>query len=248
MGRTLKYARGASRMLAACLMFATLLVAGCGGGGGSGDGGFGDAPDYFPLSIGDRWVYRVSGTGITTYQEQREVTQFRSVLGHQAAVVEISDLSGGGATVEDFFAKTDDAVLHVPAPNADPLTLAVGPTTILELPVTAGASFSDSDTVSADVDGDGDSEQIGIVTSFTVVGFETVTVDAGTFTDVAHIRTTLTLTFTLNGNGQTQTVNGDTWYAPEVGIVREDISTTVAGQTASFQFVLTDFEVAGAGD
>jgi hypothetical protein len=200
-----------------------LLVAACGGGGGGStpDGGTTGplaGADYFPLAVGDRWLYS-DGSGL---KSTVRVTGTQIVSGGTALVVQTVDSTG---TTNDLYLRTATSVTLVPAADADPLTAAFGPLTILHLPVAAGDHWVLVDKslgALADLDGDGRADLLSVHAEATVIGFESLLTAAGPYTQVAHVQTVLTQTATLTATGKTVTVTStsDDWYAPDIGPVR----------------------------
>ena len=70
------------------------LIAGCGGGGGSSTTsdtpidttGPGDAGNHFPMAVGDRWIYRKTGSDGTDALKADFIAETRTVQGLSAAV------------------------------------------------------------------------------------------------------------------------------------------------------------------
>ena len=199
-----------------------LIVAafgGCGGGGG-GSGGSDSAAagaDYFPLAVGNRWSF-TEGTDLVSDR----VTEVRTAGGRSVFVVR-SDSAGGFS--EEYYARSASDVVTVAGADSDPLRLALGDITLLQLPLQSGnvhIAFDRTLPGFLDADGDGRPDTLQLRAVTTVVGFETVGTPAGTFTQAAHVQTAITQTLILAVSGQAFTANGvvDEWYAPDIGPVR----------------------------
>lgn len=212
-------------LLARCrsLVALTVLVmlGACGGGGGGGGGGgSGSNANFFPLNVGDHWVFR---TQFGQLQKVRVTGTTASALG-TAFVVETGP-PGATTLVEQRFVASGGTLVQVPTAGDDPLTQAVGPVTLLRYPVVEGDTFQQVNlTVDSgiDADGDGRTDALTLRSDVTVVGFESVSTAAGTFNGCAHVRTLVTVTLTASSNGAqvSATTTGDDWYAPDVGPVR----------------------------
>jgi hypothetical protein len=219
----------------------TLKLAACGGGGGGGgesgtgtgaptDGGSTGAQagaDYYPLAVGDRWLYADTGGLKTTVR----VTGTQAVGGGTALVVQTADNTG---ISNDLYLRTASAVMALPAVDADPITAAIGPVPLLRLPITAGDRWvliDKSLNAVEDLDGDGRADTLAVHAEATVIGFESLTTAAGTYTQVAHVQTVITQTaaLTLSGQSVTVTTTSDDWYAPDIGPVRNVLSTIGPG-------------------
>ncbi len=239
---------------------ASLALAGCGGGGGNAaavDTGTGTAPgaatpaanppDYFPMAVGDRWVYADSVDGAAPLQTAFRVIGMQTVGGAPALVAQADD---GGTTREEIYVRTAEGITRTPAASADAVTLAIGPVLVLRLPVQAGDSYTAVDkTVPAcyDFDSDGVLDPLTVQSRTTVVGFETLDTPAGSQSGVAHLRTVLTQTTTLSGNGAVVTVSSttDDWYAPGLGPLRKLTVTDANGSTERSDSIVQAFRVGG---
>jgi len=210
----------------------TLALVACGGGGG-GDGGNADpssgagttpptvtpaTADYFPLAVGDGW----------SYSDGSMVRVIANVLVAGQSAIQIRS-SDGGATIDEYYQKSSSAVTLVPGDDADAFTAALGPVTLMRLPVRAGDSYVAVDRNldgRFDVDGDGRADNLSVHAEVSVVEIVALATASGTLADTAHLRTVLTQTTRSSANGQLtrHTVTSDDWYAPGIGPVK---STTV---------------------
>ena len=119
--------------------------------------------------------------------------------------------------------------------GSDALSLAIGTVELLRFGLRAGEGVRLVDrNVSADVDGDGRVDNVNLQIDFLVVGFESVTVPAGTFAHAARVRTTAVVVMTPGAGGAvTVTTMADEWYASGVGAVRSSATTRITGQADS---------------
>ena len=222
-----------------------LTVSACGGGGGGSSApepAVGAVPgaDYYPLAVGDRWLY-VDGSGA---KSTIRVTGTQPVTGGTATVVRTVDSTG---TVDDLYLRTTSGVTLLPGASADAITAALGPLQILRLPIAAGDHWVLVDktlTAIEDLDGDGRADTVVVHAEASVLGFESLATAAGNYTQVAHVQTVLTQVVKLSSNGQSVTVTAtsDDWYAPDIGPVR-NLSTITGNGTNS----RTDTGITGWG-
>lgn len=221
------------RFLAAC--WALGLLAACGGGGGSeagggSPGGGASGPrftaDYLPLNTGDRRLLRVTA-GPDSGSVSSETIGAQIQVGPYAAF-ETRDEAGELS----YLARTGTAVVALPGPQSDSLSIALGPVDVVRFGLAPGDSVLLFDrSLSVDVDGDGRTDNLTIRADFTVVAFETLTLTPGNFPDTARTRTVLRTSIGFGGGGSgSLTLTTDEWYAPGVGLVRTLTTTSLAGQ------------------
>jgi outer membrane murein-binding lipoprotein Lpp len=172
--------------------------------------------DYYPVSpAGTQWEYDVEGGGtvVVTVVDQAEVAEracYRIQRGADYAYY-IND----AGMLEHY---EDHSVLY----NGYEIEVYTGWVPYLDWPLTEGASWTDSISVSTSQQGVTINHQWTRTT--TVLGVETVTVPAGTWTDCYHLRETETEINWIQTGGfqpETTSVNRHIWLAPDVGMVRK---------------------------
>lgn len=222
----------ARRRLVAALWCMVVAVAGCGGGGGddgaggaaSGSGQLVPPADYFPVAAGNRWFWRSATTG----QSVASVRAQQSVAGQSAWQTEAVDEDGPATR---YIAVGPDSIRAVPNP-LDPVESLIGAYDLLRFPMRVGGRFSQLDrSFALDVDGDGRNDSVTIRSEVTVVGLETLSTPLGTLSNVLHTSSRTVTTVSLaagQGRGEGIVVQDD-WYAPDVGPVRTDTSTSILG-------------------
>jgi hypothetical protein len=235
-------AAGARRAVCAAFL---LALAACGGGGGGADApppppadpGVSGAP-YFTYSVGDRWR-RVQSDGVVVTTR---------VLRDDAVGLLLREEGSDGAVDELLFTRTDTSFGFVPPATADAVSLALGRYDIARFPLRVGSRFTALDrtlTGLFDFDGDGRADDLRARIEVTVVGFERVSVPAGTFDNALRQRTVITQTVSFGGSTRTQTFTGtsDDWYAPGVGPVRSVFVTEFGGVRETSEDLLQDYRV-----
>ncbi|MDP2005178.1 MAG: Ig-like domain-containing protein [Rubrivivax sp.] len=220
------------------------LLAACGGGGG---GGAEPEPvlqgNFFPLAVGDRWVY-TDGLGGAPFTVR--ATETRRVDGQDGIVVVTEDPMNG--TNLSVYVVSASAVRQVPASSADPLMNAIGPLDVMRFPLHAGDHYVPVDRTidtGMDFDGDGRMERATVRFEVQVIGLETATTPIGSFPASLHQRTTLTVGVQLTSVPQTVSVvtTVDDWYAPDIGPVRSTIVITSQGMTETQSMALAGYRV-----
>lgn len=234
------FAKWAVRALGPWLLAA---MAACGGGGG----GAGSAPetltgDFFPLAVGDRWVY----TGDDGSRATVRATETRSVDGQTGVLVAAVDRDGMAS--ESVYVVSPGGVRQLPVLNDDPLALAIGAVQVMRFPLVVGESFVQIDksiATGTDFDGDGRIENAQVRSEVQVVGRETASTPAGSFPGSLHLRTTLRVSVRLSGLGQTVIVDStvDDWYAPDIGPVHSIMRTRADGMDETETLTLSGYRV-----
>lgn len=204
-----------------------LLLAACGGDGGDSAT---SPSEYYPLATGNRWVAD-DGSDET-------VTGQATVAGQRWWVVSGADGDG--------YLQSDSAGVRFYTP-ADG-NLPAFTSTLLRAPVVVGDRYNVSRVqgTTFDVDNNGVNDDFDVRLDAEVVGRETVSTPAGTFTEVLRVRVTTLGDYVLRPSGTRQTYatgSADYWYAPGVGPVKYAGSSTVLGQVETFAAQLTGYRV-----
>lgn len=229
-------------------VFCGALVA-CGGGGGGGgaggDPGGGTPPPPAPAVIATAAdnLFPLNANGVAVYGSSAgpesvvlRVTGTQTVAtGQTGTVVRRTDPASGAEQARVYVLSNSALSQYAPA-GADALARAFDGTDVMRWPAHAGDSFVQLDaTVDSDqdFDGDGRADRVSLRAEVTVVGLETVTTTNSTFANALHQKQVVTQT-TVPSSGSAPakvTITTDTWYAPQVGVVRTMITTQ--GSTTS---------------
>jgi hypothetical protein len=135
----------------------------------------------------------------------------------------------------------------------DFLTPQLVPYPELRFPLQPGSTFQSFNkqglNFGRDLDGDGKNETAAINAQVNVVGFENVTVTAGTFPNTIRVETALNLVITLSMSGSTipLTSTQTTWFASGVGPVKETNVIQSQGVTDAISEELVSYSVDGQG-
>lgn len=202
--------------------FVAMVLVACGGGGTDPapppDAPGVDGAPYRPLAVGDRWYTLDDGVRVESRITGTESTAFGT-----GYVVQRS--TPGGETEASVLVLSGDGLRSVPRNAASEVERAIGPVQLLRFPLRVGSSHTAVDATipnQFDLDADGRFDTLSVRIVVTVVGFESLTIAAGTFTDVLRVRSVITQSATFSSNGQRLTVTSQSedWYGRGIGVLR----------------------------
>ena len=194
--------------------------------------GIGQSSDYFPDTAGSHWEYRGQITeGPLQTIEHKFFTNVSSVTGSRAlrgmTVTVFHDTNPGNHGPSDSFYRRDAVgiVYHGSEPGT-PLEKQLIPYQIVRFPMKVSSTIQQFDKkdldFGTDLDRDGVNEKVDTKGTSTVMGLESVTVPAGTFTDAVKVEARMNMKIQLTG--RKRTVNGTdvmtAWFAKGVGLVK----------------------------
>lgn len=216
-----------------CLMFilfpGALLVPAF---GADDPNGIGQSSDYFPDTVGSHWEYRGQITeGPLQTIEHKFFTNVSSVTGSRTlrgmTVTVFHDTNPGNHGPSDSFYRRDAVgiVYHGSEPGT-PLEKQLIPYQIVRFPMKVSSTIQQFDKkdldFGTDMDRDGVNEKVDTKGTSTVMGLESVTVPAGTFTDAVKVEARMYMKIQLTGRNRM--VNGTdvmtAWFAKGVGLVK----------------------------
>lgn len=219
---------------------------------GQATGGTGDIGNFIPLSQGNSWNYRGTklGSGASSVDYTNAATVNGSLLvGSVTTTVFASSNPGGdGSNLDEYLVKDSQALrLHGDNDRNDPLLPAIAPYTVFRFPLHANNKFQQVERtgLNIDIDGDGETETVSISSTVSVLGFESVTVAASSFSNVAKVVQEATITAAGPGGSFTATQTDTTWLAPGVGVIRKQSVVIAAGSTETSLEELTSYQVEG---
>jgi hypothetical protein len=233
----------------ALVAVAAALVS-CSGGGGDGKGdpapgcthasvpatGPGDPLNYFPSEVGWTWTYRIQSTGGLTAT---------SVTGTQPYGSELASVFTSGSSIELIVERPAGAYVLADL-TATPPEDQLYPALVLPYPV-AGTPATEqvrcTSLAVGDLDSDGKTDFEDVVATLQVFSaLETIQVEAGSFTNLAHAQQIAYVTVRTSAHGSIAvTVTQDDWYAPGVGRVFSAIHASGGGITDSDQMALSSW-------
>ena len=201
--------------------------------------GPGDTGNYIPTTQGNQYVYQIQQT------EDEVTTNFAETI-----TIGSTSTSGGTSTVNITSSIDGNSTATVTSRGVStPIELdgVVDDTelsseeTILMFPHIPGTSETILSNQSISfVDSEVGNVTGSISATFEALPFSLLTVPFGSFTNVAVTRITLTGTLTIQGINVPFTGTGLRYFAPNVGLIRQDINVsstaTVNGQTITSTF------------
>ena len=229
------------------LAVATAVLASCGGGGGTGGGGGGGGStitgNFFPLDSGGRWFFAAAGAS-----SKVRVVGPGSAGGVSGTLVETIDETSGSIIDQSVYVVAADGVRQYTPGVNDPISQALHGLQILRYPLQAGDSYVLIDTtldLGEDFDGDGRNERLSVRVVNTVIGLETVSTAAGSFSGALHQRQVIDESVKPTGGSATVSakVTIDSWYAPDVGLVQTQVAISGQGISDSVSEGLTAYGV-----
>lgn len=217
-----------------------VALAACGGGGGGGSteaagGGPGGAtpPARVPLATSASRLFPLDSNGVAVYAVTTSTDPVVvRVIGTQlladqqtATLIRRQDFKAGSDRYRAYTA-SEAGLRQYAAAGADAIERAFDGSYLMRWPAYPGDSHVQLDTTidsGMDFDGDGRADRVGLRADVTVLGLETVTTPAGTFTNALHQQQVFKQTVHPSSAKPDQQLitTTDTWYAPGVGIVRQ---------------------------
>jgi hypothetical protein len=255
------------------ISFVLIALTGCGGGSGGGDTGTvntsqdnvpgtgpGDTENIFPDTIGNTWYYEATTTGgmidsntDTSYFHTVKITGTKILNGVEAKIFEGFDSNDSSERIENYYSKDANAITYLGNNDLnDPITTAIVPYTEVKFPVTSGLVSTIARTnvdFGEDLDSDGKNEHLDFTLKISVDAYEPVEVPVGYFSRSARGAELLTGNLKSSSTSQTVLISSaqTLWAVPGIGIVKETLQATPAGQTAGQSYVLRGYVVNGVG-
>jgi hypothetical protein len=231
------------------------LLSSCGGGGSGGDSdspsqseelalelglyGPGDTGGYFPLEVGNLWVFEgiISSTsGPSDYHNTISINKTKNIDGFNTFVLEETNSYGEGSS-ESYLYKDLNGIANLGSSDEGALGVQLSRYWEVRFPLVSGDSFVQLDrtglSLGEDLDGDGINDSFDIRSIVTVGDFTSKTVPVGTFDDVVHIRRKMNIDFILSSEPDAISANvqEDSYFAANVGLIERLSSITIDGST-----------------
>jgi hypothetical protein len=191
-----------------------------------------NASDYFPDTQGSIWRYRghvtesplqkVADLGFVNVSTVKGTEKVRGVT-----VKVFNDTNPGNHGPSDSYYRRDAAgIVYYGSDPGTTLEKQLVPYQIVRFPLQFPSSFEQFNrkglNFGSDLDGDDTNEQADVAATVVVIGKESVTVPAGTYSDAIKIEARMTIRIQLSG-GQQIALGSDNmtaWFARGVGLVK----------------------------
>lgn len=230
------------------------------GGAGQTTQGPGDVGNHISFTQGNQWQLQGTetkvgiGTTVTSsFTDSVKITGTKLLTGVTTTVFSETNPDNSRKASEEY--KIKDAVGIINRGNTDItdfLTPQLVPYPELRFPLQPGSEFQAFNkqglNYGQDADSDGKDETAAVTAQVKVVGFENVTVAAGTFSNTIRVESTVNLVVTLSGGGIIPvTATQTTWFASGVGPVKQTSVTQWQGQSDTIAQELVSYSVDGQG-
>jgi hypothetical protein len=220
--------------------------------------GPGDVGNHISLTQGNQWQTQgtesKTGRPTVSFTNSVTITGTNLLAGVTTTVFSETNPDNTGTAQEVYRVKDTTGITNRGNNDVtDVLTPQLVPYPELRFPLQPGSTFQSFNkqglNFGQDLDGDGKNETAAFNAQVNVVGFENVTVTAGTFPNTIRVETTLNLVVTLSMSGNTipLTQTQTTWFASGVGPVKETNVTQSQGVTDAISEELVSYSVDGQG-
>lgn len=188
--------------------------------------------EFFPDATGSRWKYRgqmaegplqkIAANGFLNVSTVQGAETFKGV-----SVRVFHDTNPGNHGPSDSYYRRDAAgIVYYGSQPGTPLEKQLVPYQIVRFPLICPSSFQQLNrkglSLGTDLDGDEKDERVDVEASVSVVGRESITVQAGTYQDVVRIEARMKMWIHLTSVNQTVlgTDIMTAWFARGVGLVK----------------------------
>lgn len=188
--------------------------------------------EFFPDEIGCVWRY-VGRTRTETIERIADVTFTNevstvgttNVRGMTVKIFRETNQANKGPT-DEFFLRDKSGITYYGSQPTTPFEQQLVPYRVLKFPLALDDAFQQLNKkdldMHTDLDGDGRSERGDVLADAKVVGYESVTVPAGTFPEALRIDAVMRISITLTKNRHV-TVSTDritSWFVRGVGLIK----------------------------
>jgi hypothetical protein len=188
--------------------------------------------EYFPDGLGSVWEYigfthteKIEHISQITFKNEVTTIGTANMNGVMVKIFRETNQGNKGPT-DGYFRRDNTGIVYHGSRPTTPFEQQLVPYRILNFPLVLGATFQQLNKTNvdmqADLDGDGHPERGNVVADARIVGYEPVTVGAGTFPEALRIDAVMTLSVTMSKN-RNLAVSQDrisSWFVRGVGLVK----------------------------
>ncbi|MFZ4856562.1 MAG: Ig-like domain-containing protein [Desulfuromonadaceae bacterium] len=193
--------------------------------------GPGDPNNYMPFIQGSRWIFEgtdtVSGALPVKYSNSLTISGTKLVNGTTTTVLIESNPDNFGIPEDAYLVKDPNGITNYGSSDlSNTLTQQIAPYQEINSPLSSGYSYVQIHKTGLDfgedLDSDGINETADLLSIVTVIGQNSVTVPAGTFSNCLQVNTEIQITVKASRTKTTYAFQGrdDQWYAPDIGPVK----------------------------
>ena len=227
------------------------------GGTGQTTQGPGDVGNHISFTQGNQLQFQgtetQTGTSTVSFENSVKITGTKVIAGVTTTIFSESNPDNSGTATDEYRVKDTTGISNRGNNDVtDFLTPQLVPFTELRFPLQPGTAFQPFNKQGlnfGDADKDGKNDTAAINAQVKVVGFENVTVTAGTFPNTVRVETTVNLAVTLSSDKSTISVTETQtrWFASGVGPVKQTSVTQSQGITDTIVEELVSYSVDGQG-
>lgn len=221
--------------------------------------GPGDIGNYFPFAQGNIWHYQgtvsLTGTPTVNFSDSRSITGTKTIAGVATTTIFEANHNDEGMPQEYYEVKDSRGMTNYGNnDSSDFITPQLAPLRTVRFPLAVGDAVEVLDRKSLnsglDLDGDGIPEKVDVELQYNVLGFESATVQAGTFANAAKVEIRQTNTFFSSAFGISATIKRTEteWRAPGVGFIKKIAVNKSEGFLNDFVQTVTEELVGSIAD
>jgi len=188
--------------------------------------------EYFPDGIGSVWQYvghshteKIERIAEVTFKNEVTTIGTSNMHGVMVKIFRETNQGNKGPT-DGFFRRDASGIVYYGSQPTTSFEQQLVPYRVLNFPLVLGTTFQQLNKTNvdmeADLDGDGQPERGDVVADAHIVGYEPVTVAAGTFPDALRIDAAMTISITLS-QSRHLAISEDritSWFVRGIGLVK----------------------------
>jgi len=188
--------------------------------------------EYFPDGIGSVWRYTgrsrtetIERIADVTFTNEVSAIGTTNIKGETVKIFRETNQGNKGPT-DGYFRRDASGITYYGSQPTTPFEQHLVPYRVLKFPLELHGSYQQLSKknvdMQTDMDGDGHFERADVTANAQVVGYESITVGAGTFSDALRIDAVMTITVTLSKTRHlvvsTDTISS--WFVRGIGLVK----------------------------